>query len=519
MKKTVLTTTLLFAALTTIGQNDRSKKVESKYLSLPAYDISTTDPATVSIEFAMKEPSFGTEKLKDYESVCKPSGGSVKDAVKITTYYYEIPYNKPESYVVAKSTDGTVVYASKASEVKSDIIKFGFDKCEYWVSDKMKKDYQSKGSSFKNSEHKKYEDEVYKTAIESAKANVYLSYLPEEFEVFSAKGKAYDYTDLDNALDKALAAYASIEKNGLNKSDLDRLTEAIAIWEKELETLDTEDKKARITSDIGKGLHENCARAYLYLYEFDKALIHARKFMELYGNFSNNRSNAFKEVMLRIELQKVAAEKNAGIITDLNALNNMASASSKTVAAQRLGSTEFDRLYSEFLNFRMGQAKDVNEDRKEDEAEAIASGELNPYQKWYSPVAVGGPGILMTLAPSALSGVPELKELPKEMCEFTDAQQLLILNNKIESVPAEIAKLKALKKLDLSGNNLSTLPAEIGQLENLETLKLSGNPLVSLPVELANCTKLSSLVIKDTKLSESAIAELQRLLPECKIKN
>lgn len=76
--------------------------------------------------------------------------------------------------------------------------------------------------------------------------------MPETFEVFSAKGKSFDYTALDEAMDKAMAAYESIGKNGFNKNDLDVLWAAVAVWEKELNELFTEDSKARISKEIAK---------------------------------------------------------------------------------------------------------------------------------------------------------------------------------------------------------------------------------------------------------------------------
>jgi len=525
MTKLLLTTTAMVIAVSAMAQKDVSKKVESKYISLPSYNISEVDPATVAIEFAMSTPEFGTAKLKDDKSTCVPKGGSIKDAIEVTSYYYDIPYTQPESYIVAKSTDGTVVYADKASSTQSSSLKYGWDEkmkqplCENWRSETLKKTFAAKGESFKGKEHGKYQQSTYTKALEEAKANVYLSYFEEEFKVYSAKGKVYDYADLEGAFENAMGAYKSIKKNGLNSKDLGTLKECIAVWEKELETLDLEDKKARISKSIGKGLHENCIKAYLYMFDFDNAKSHAKSFLGIYGNFSDNRSAAIKNILMRIELQKMAAENNAAIINDVEKLHTMASASGKNVNAKMLSSGDFDRLKQEYSGHNMSVAIEVNEQHKEDEAEAIASGELNPYQKYYSPVAVGGPAMLLNMPPSALSGIPELKELPKEMCEFEDLTQIIILNNSIETITPDIAKLTLLKKLDLSGNNLKTLPPEIGQLTNLKTLKLNKNPLESIPAEIANCTNLTSLIIKGTKLSDEQIAELARLLPDCKIKN
>ncbi len=514
----------MILSLSAMAQKDYSKKVKTKYISLPSYNISEIDPALVSIEFAMKNGLFGTEKLRTAESLCIPSGGGLTDVITVPTHYFDIPYTQPESYIIAKSTDGKVVYADKSSNTKPSSLRFGWDSktkqalCEYFMVDKLKKDFKSKGASFKAKGHSNYRKSVYEKALEKAKARVYLSYFSEDFKVYSAKGKVYEYADLDGAFDKAMSAYKSIQKNGLNSNDIAQLKEAIAVWEKELESINLEDKKARINKSIGKALHENCIRAYLYIFDFENAKSHTNSFLKLFGVFSNNRSVAIKDLLVRIKLQAMAAKINTAIIKDVQKLHTMASAASKKMNAKLLSSGEFDRLADEYSGYNTTVSVNVFMQDVVDESDAIANGSLNPYQKFYSAIAAGGPAMLLSFAPSVLSNIPVLKELPKEMCEFEDLAQIVILNNRIETITTDITKLKSLKKIDLSGNNLKTLPAEIGQLTNLKTLKLSNNPLESIPAEIANCTTLSSLVIKGTKLSAEAIAELNRLLPDCKIK-
>jgi hypothetical protein len=523
MKKLVLVSLAVAVALPLSAQNDQSKKVKTQYLSLPSYDVSVIDPSTITMEFTMKEGAFGTEKLKDGQSTCVPKGGGLKDAVKITAYHFEIPYTEPESYLVAKSPDGTIVYAEKTSETKTAAVKFGWDdkmnqaKCEYWVADQLKKDFVQNGASFKTQAHKEFEGKVLKAAEETAKKNVYLAYDQEEFEVYGAKGKDFDYAELDAAQTKATEAYASIGKTGYNDADMAKLKEAIAVWEKELATMNKEDKKARINEAIGKGLHENCARAYMHLYDFENAIKHGRAMIALFGNFSNNRTQEMDALIVRMQLQKNAAEKNKAVLGNVASLHQKAS-SSKPSSVKNLNGAEFDKLRSEYSKFKGGQSTTLMTEAKKEEEAAIASGELNPYQKFYYPTAVGGAGVMITMGPSALTGIPEMKEIPQEILQFTDSKQLTILNNKIETVTPEITKLSKLEKLDLSGNQITALPEEIGQLENLETLKLSNNPIADLPASLGNCKKLTSLVIKDTKISAEKVAEIQKMLPNCKIK-
>ncbi len=519
MKTKILFTILTVAiTLNVIAQKSKSKEVKTKYLSLPSYDISQTEPSTIVAEFAMGVASFGTQKLKDTKSTCVPKNGGIKDAVEVTTYYFEIPVTYPESYLIAKSPSGKIVYASEVSKIKKDVAKFGFNKCEYWVSAKLKKDWTSKGTSFKFSVNKKYETGIYNKAIAEAKANVYLSYLAQEFKVYTAKGKNFDYTDLESALEKAQMAYKNIAKAGPNQNDFKLLQECITVWEKELAGTDTENKKSRINKNIAKGLHENCARAYSYMYNFDKAIQHGNSFKKLFGNMHTPRTDMIDALLINMEMQKIAAEKNKSLMTDISALNATAKISSKNaVKVLKLKSTDFPRLKKDYMLFKGSQFSDIKESREKEEEAAIASGELNPYQKYVTQIA-SGPAILMTMAPSPLTGFPELSELPKEMCAIEGLIQIMILNNKIESIPAEIGNMSELQKLDLSGNKISSIPKEIGNLSNLKTLKLNKNPIESIPKEIANCKNLKNLSLKGSKLSSDNQNELIKLLPNCKIK-
>ena len=524
MNKLLSITSAFIITFSAMAQKEYSKKVTSKYITLPSYNISEIDPASVSIEFAMKEGVFGTEKTKEAKSLCISSDATSNEIVTVTNYYYEIPYTQQDSYLVAKNTDSTFVFADKIPEAQGANFKFGWDTkmgqplCENFLSNKLKTSFISTGDSFKAKKDSEFQRSVYQIAVEKAKANVYPSYVSEDFKVYSAKGKEFDYTSLDEAFDKAMAAYKSINKNGLNSDDIARLKESIVTWEKELNGIDLDNRKARISKSIGKGLHENCIKASLYIFDFKNAKAHINSFLELYGNLSTNRSDAVKELFFRTQQQAMASQENTIIINEVAKLHSLASSKNKEVRATQLSSSDFNRLATEYEQYITMVANEVRKNFKDDNAAAIASGEVNPYKQFYSPIAAGGPAMILFMAPSTLSGIPVLEELPKEMCVYTDLTQIVILNNSVSSITPDIAKLTVLKKLDLSGNNLKTLPPEIGLLTNLKSIKLSRNPLESIPAEIVNCTSLKTLIIKKTTLSDQAIAELERLLPNCKIK-
>ena len=64
MKNKILLPVLLIAlTMNVTAQKDVTKDVKTKYLSLPAYDISASDPSAITAEFSMGNAIFGTEKM------------------------------------------------------------------------------------------------------------------------------------------------------------------------------------------------------------------------------------------------------------------------------------------------------------------------------------------------------------------------------------------------------------------------------------------------------------------------
>lgn len=515
MKRTITLAFCAFITTVSFAQKDKSKSVKTKFLQLPSYDLSKINPATITSEFGAGEGSFGTEKMSETESVCVPKNGGVKDAVKLKTYYYQVPFSSPESYLVAKDENGNILYASKITEAGQTTEKFGFDKCEYWIADKLKKDWASQKESFKSKQQKAFASKALESAKAEAELNVYPAYINEEFDVFTAKGKSYGYDDLDRAFDAAMGAYENIAKNGPNNKAFEQLKTAIAGWEKALEEFEPENKNARINKDIAKGLYENLGNAYMYMFDLENALKYARKGQALWGNFSNNRSQAWDNRVALMLKRKRGIEANSALMGDYDAMQAKVSASQGNgVNVKLVGTDAFAGLKQAYMKYMMEEGAAQRDAAKKEEEEAVARGDVNPYDKYVTKSATQGKMIMM----SPLMMSPELTEFPKEMCEITDLQQVIIMNNKIASVPAEIGNLKELNKLDLKGNQIKEIPKEIGQLAQLETLNLSNNPITSLPDEIKNCKSLKKLMLKGTNLSADEQSKLQRLLPDTKIK-
>lgn len=497
------------------AQSDQGKKVKTQFLQLPNYDLNSVDLVSISVEYAVGPTSFGQEKLQDTKSQCVPKGGGLKDVKEVTTYYYAVPFNKPATFMVAKDSDGKIVYAEQVTPATTAPANFGFNECKYWFAETMKKDYAANGEKFKQQTVAAAHQEIAAAVDQSIRRNVFPSFVYEEFDVFTAKGKAFDYSELDQAQEMAMGAYESFREQGPNAQGIDQLKSAIQVWEKEVAQLDEEDKKARINKSVGKGLYENLANAYLYVYDVDAAIKAGTAGLALFGNFSNNRSQALEMRIEQLRTHQLAVKQNEAIAQDASQLNALGQkAGSGSFLLNKAPDTDFGRLESEFESFRVLQAKDKYDAAETMHEEAVAAGEVNPYERYVTETATQGRMLMI----SPLLMQEKLSAFPKEICAMTDLKQVTITNNEIASIPPEIKQMGALKKLNLNGNQLTSLPAEIGEMASLETLNLSNNPLSEIPSEIQNCKSLKKLTLKGTKLSSEQQAQLQEWLPNAKIK-
>jgi hypothetical protein len=119
-----------------------------------------------------------------------------------------------------------------------------------------------------------------------------------------AKGNKFNYDDLYNAYENAVAGY-SILDNGIEKDDAqEEIQKAIDIWEKVIESYDPKQKKDRLTDKIVSGIHFNLAEAYIWMDDFINAqkhlnrieLLNVNKFEKMakeLQNFLNDQKNRY----------------------------------------------------------------------------------------------------------------------------------------------------------------------------------------------------------------------------------
>jgi Leucine-rich repeat (LRR) protein len=108
----------------------------------------------------------------------------------------------------------------------------------------------------------------------------------------------------------------------------------------------------------------------------------------------------------------------------------------------------------------------------------------------------------------------QLTELPREIFSLTNLQRLGAEDNLLTTLPPEIGNLIKLVMLTLNDNDITRLPPEIGNLKLLYMLKLRDSELTSLPPEIGDLTSLMVLDISSNKL-QSLPPEIGNLTNLC----
>lgn len=129
-----------------------------------------------------------------------------------------------------------------------------------------------------------------------------------------------------------------------------------------------------------------------------------------------------------------------------------------------------------------------------------------------------------------------LKEIPAEVFQFKNLQELDLSANRLSGIPNELFTLTNLQRLDISFNEISeipagikqltnlkvfvgtgcrlvTLPAEMGQLQNLEEIDLFANHIKTLPPEMAKLTNLKKINLIKTGITPEELQKIKVMLP------
>lgn len=497
------------AALSTglLAQRSTSKKVDTRFINVPNYDVGSTEIGSLKSSFAIGNSVYGSQKLKDTKTTCVVKGGSLKDAKEVTTYYYDIEVTRPSSFLFLKDEKGNTVYAHQLATESSDKAEYGKGKCEFWMKPSLEKSYKADEAAWKESNHGTYTKNLKQKAEIELSRNALVSSNPIEIDVYSAKGRNFDYSEIEEAYELAYNAYEDISEKGISSENFDKLVKAIAIWESELEKADLEDKDARINEKVAQGLYINLTYAYFTMFAMDDAAVYAQKADQSFGNFTNNKRVEIQQLRKDVNRRKAGINKNLELIKDPDKMNEIAKQSNSTKFVLENYSGTMDDAGSDYFKFAGEEMNAIAEASEE----ANIEGGGTSYDKYIMPNSVP-----MTL--SIMRIQETLTEFPIEITKIDGLGAVIINANTIETIPAQIGNMSSLKKLYLSNNKITELPVEIGNCTSLKNLDLSGNPIDKLPESIKNCSNLKKLKLKKTNISDEHAEEIESWLPNCKIK-
>lgn len=463
----------------------------------------------ISIEIALG--SFKqTGKVKKTRKIpCKQKGAKMtKDNIKeCDAHYYEISYDLP-SVIKITNKDSKLLYAKKLDG--SGSYKFGYDKnglSGYLVVADL-------AAAFTKSGTKGVEKDAALRQIGLANRTIkeclYFSTTTDAFKIGTGKGKNFDYSALENAAENAV----SILKNG---SNLDGLSSSIDTWVIAVKEADIGNKNAKINKKIATSLNGNLAIAYMYTNQFEAAKPYAEEYNRLASSAVDQAIPERARTINRLISEREQIYK----------VNNSLNTSGEKIAAANLLSSITDKKNVESFQFLasgdkfeefLTVANKLNSSKKAEESKAstasAASGS-NKYKNRIGSTATQGNQLLMNaFFDKDLVG----KELPSEICDLVELNQLNATAMKLTKLPENIGNLKNLKILNLQNNQFTSIPESIGNLTSLKSLNLANNKLTSLPESIKNCTTLKSLKLKGNNISSGELAKIQSWLPNCKIK-
>ncbi|WP_179020641.1 leucine-rich repeat domain-containing protein [Winogradskyella forsetii] len=109
----------------------------------------------------------------------------------------------------------------------------------------------------------------------------------------------------------------------------------------------------------------------------------------------------------------------------------------------------------------------------------------------------------------------KLQNLPCELFELDELEELDLFNTDLKSLTSDIGKLDNLKRLNLSWNEISSFPTELFELKKLEILTIYGAPKEDL--ELPNINGIKKLnKLKELDLSSYTFKILPKEILEIK---
>lgn len=175
--------------------------------------------------------------------------------------------------------------------------------------------------------------------------------------------------------------------------------------------------------------------------------------------------------------------------------------------------------------------EEIVEEYKEDENPAIKSPDWLQ-QIPYLQINVSMPGVQAVIDQMPLfrgikilivtcekAGTPvDLPEILKNASTYP-LEELYVLNfgSSVTQIPTEVSTFSQLKILSFVNNQLGNIPDYVGKLTKLNSLQIDLNPISEVLPGIQSLKMLKQLSLVSTNISESEIAQIQKLFPDCQI--
>jgi hypothetical protein len=479
----------------------KPKTIKSSILVFPQVSVKGIDYSSLHAQFAFGASTISRKEKRTTEIPCAPRNAegrtSVKDTKMLPIHYYRLHYKMPPSYLVIKKGNGEIIHAAQLGGGEETWEDFGKKNCGHMSSSFLEKNWQKAKAKFMKTIEKSNRKALHKRASRHVTNAVFFKYEKEKFKLSYAADKKHNYADLDKAFMLAKGAYDTYRKQGYNQKSLDALENAVPIWKKALEEADIGNKRARINRKVALRLHENVGVASMFANDFATAMAHLAKADSLkLMKTSTTGGTGIGQVMDRVRQRKKGYEMNKDLSLAPNEIARLLKQGKPyrgKIKIKVLPRSQLSTLAAEYNKRRKDSLVDQYAAAKEDEAAAVATGVLNPYDKKVTHTAMQG--FMLILRPIPFMASSKLASFPDDVCGLTQLNQLDMVGHGFSEVPACIGKLRNLKKLNLSKNKLSALPESIGNLKNLKKLTLKKN-----------------------KFSKSEQKRIRGLLPDTKIK-
>ncbi len=267
-------------------------KLVSQYLKIPGYQKTTTNP-DLQIVATFGDFSIAEKKLQSDDVF------NVNEGKNMTGYLYRITCEYPINLKVLSASGEEVCNIEIIPDGKN--MQFDFGKWEY-SREALDSKFESEGQQLLLEKQNKCITEALSEIRDLLNSYYGMGTENERIRIASGKDRKYDYSDLDEAImfvEKAMEENVNLLEE--NETRTGELNKAIKIWLARTGKDQASRKKEGTSPEICQMLWYNCAIAYLWNGEFDRAKeVLASAKNENPGNSSQNQMRLIEDLEKQI---------------------------------------------------------------------------------------------------------------------------------------------------------------------------------------------------------------------------